>query len=819
MAEKKYLSTIIAPTEDKSEIFYGSQFCMFAVRCNKDKSVGQRKLRAGRIYNLFQGYEILTDEIRVYPSKLAPQNLYNDYLSAGYGSTYMPNTTLSVVVGENGAGKSTLLEYIVRLVNNFSAALIGEYEIFPGAEHLHFIEGMCGDFYFMHRNNACCVSIEDNEVEMKVYCERNVLDDGMIIFSDCISVFHRDDRLVDGKLPLFPIFEPDKVGLSMQEVIQNLFYSFVSNYSLYAYNTNDYADEISPYEIEYKQRYESYDKEEYNRLLLSRGEKAVSEVPAKYRTEVSLDERCWLRGLFHKNDGYQTPVVLSPFRSKGCMDVNKENALSRERLIELMLHSSNKFRTINGHLDVIGFRILGVKPSKKIKQIQEKLGWGVSSDEWDYIHNCVLKSWGGVLREDFKITQIEGRSYIDIALDYLVFKTIKIAATYWQYHGLFVKMSAEYASNSQKNRCIKNLVKRLAGDYTHVTKKLRQTIAYILGGVYDKKGLITIDQAVNDAEEWYEKYSVDRADEIYIFVHSSLDAAPPPFLNVEIVLKDRISQNDVSFDSLSSGEKQQAYSISAILYHLDNINSVHFDDDPHRIRYDSVFVVLEEIELYFHPELQKSYIRYLLDGIRQLSLNAIRAIHICLVTHSPFILSDVPHTCVLPLKKDDSFVDESLPTFAGNIYELLKNSFFMTNGTIGSYAQVVIDKVLLSLKTHQWVADNQIDHDYVCGIKELPETFPAKVLLNKTKNVRGINNTFYIDFLFSRKDDKTIFSLQYFLKIYTSEKIKQLIQIIDEPMARHSLNVEYLRTFPDDRTHKTTEIEKLKRQIDVLERM
>lgn len=32
------------------------------------------------------------------------------------------------------------------------------------------------------------------------------------------------------------------------------------------------------------------------------------------RTE---EERCWLSALFHKNDSYQTPIVLNPFRESG----------------------------------------------------------------------------------------------------------------------------------------------------------------------------------------------------------------------------------------------------------------------------------------------------------------------------------------------------------------------------------------------------------------------------------------------------------------------------------------------------------------------
>lgn len=43
----------------------------------------------------------------------------------------------------------------------------------------------------------------------------------------------------------------------------------------------------------------------------------------------------WIESLFHKNDAYQTPVVINPMRTKGNIDVNREEFLSRQRLMTL----------------------------------------------------------------------------------------------------------------------------------------------------------------------------------------------------------------------------------------------------------------------------------------------------------------------------------------------------------------------------------------------------------------------------------------------------------------------------------------------------
>jgi len=41
----------------------------------------------------------------------------------------------------------------------------------------------------------------------------------------------------------------------------------------------------------------------------------------------------WLDALFHKNDGYRTPIVINPFRESGNIDINNEYILAQSRLL------------------------------------------------------------------------------------------------------------------------------------------------------------------------------------------------------------------------------------------------------------------------------------------------------------------------------------------------------------------------------------------------------------------------------------------------------------------------------------------------------
>src|SRR5690606_25959341 len=134
------------------------------------------------------------------------------------------------------------------------------------------------------------------------------------------------------------------------------------------------------------------------------------------------------------------------------------------------------------------------------------------------------------------------------------------------------------------------------------------------------------------------------------------------------------------FNALSSGEKQKIFGSATLLYHLANINSVRRSGKY--VKYRHVNVIRDEIELYYHPELQRTYIKDVLDSLDNADLSAIAGINLLFITHSPFILSDIPKSNILFLE------DNGMPsanavktqTFGANIHDLLKESFFLQDG-------------------------------------------------------------------------------------------------------------------------------------------
>ena len=95
-------------------------------------------------------------------------------------------------------------------------------------------------------------------------------------------------------------------------------------------------------------------------------------------------------------------------------------------------------------------------------------------------------------------------------------------------------------------------------------------------------------------------------------------------------------------------------------------------------------MVLEEIELYYHPQLQQQFVYYILNSLKQITLKNINSLHLIIVTHSPYVLSDIPHTNVLALKKDEKEPIFNLRSFGANVHDILKDSFFLEGGAIGN---------------------------------------------------------------------------------------------------------------------------------------
>ena len=253
----------------------------------------------------------------------------------------------------------------------------------------------------------------------------------------------------------------------------------------------------------------------------------------------------------------------------------------------------------------------------------------------------------------FQITeqQLNDHFFVNITLSYIHKKLIKMAYTDYKAFRRYREIDPKTKACNIKN--INAYVKRIKESDSHAAFKVKGAILYLK---YYKELLPNIDFKKSfsiNIEELSQKIHNIRTKESFLV--NTFMMTPPSFFSIKIVPKD-----GSAFDSLSSGEKQKIHSISSIVYNLIRLNSVEQLKDEKReesekiIHYNYINIILDEIELYYHPEWQRTYIANLLDYIGKINsenLKHIKGLNITFLTHSPYILSDIPNTFVLKLIK------------------------------------------------------------------------------------------------------------------------------------------------------------------------
>ena len=301
---------------------------------------------------------------------------------------------------------------------------------------------------------------------------------------------------------------------------------------------------------------------------------------------------------------------------------------------------------------------------------------------------------------------------------YIVYKTISIFDTYPEYSQTmgFTRDAAFFRGHSEDRMYIDEFLndgyKTLQKDCdekSHITLKLRQTMRFY-ADLKDKKA-IWLDSEVTQRklgeELKTETYKTDLSkvrDKYGRKVFDDFEMMPPRIFTWDLIFREKksLESQRIPYRMFSSGEKQFLQVVGAVLYHLHNIDSIASNE----MRYQNVNLIFEEIELYFHPEWQRKWVYWLIAMLRSITYKYIRNINVILVTHSPFVLSDIPKTNVLFLKDGSPNYDMQMNTFGANIHHLLKNGFFLPGLPMGEFAHRKIDVIFAKLNEGNFPLEN-----------------------------------------------------------------------------------------------------------------
>lgn len=345
-------------------------------------------------------------------------------------------------------------------------------------------------------------------------------------------------------------------------------------------------------------------------------------------------------------------------------------------------------------------------------------------DLWDCWKNKEM------IDKDLSISDIlESKDPRHQAMLYLVYQTISIFETYenrYYFNSTITEnnpllFDTYFFFSPESNRLTTDFYKLyedLNKEMSYETLKLRQTINYLkysrkqsILGTKVEQGICGYDYYLSFIQLLQHVKKIKKEDSSLktiellpppIFVGDilySVDSAFNTYQNLnskklKIVLNEK-TDNVFTLKMKSSGEQQLLFSIATLIYHLRNLN---FSTNQNgNITYSNVSIILDEVELYFHPEYQRKYVDYLLESIAHAGLDSIKNINICCITHSPFILSDIPKNNVLFLDNGNSVRTMQEDTFGANIHTILQNGFFLESLPIGEFAKKKINELFAEL--------------------------------------------------------------------------------------------------------------------------
>lgn len=160
---------------------------------------------------------------------------------------------------------------------------------------------------------------------------------------------------------------------------------------------------------------------------------------------------------------------------------------------------------------------------------------------------------------------------------------------------------------------------------------------------------------------------------------------------------------DVRRNDISSGH-------SAYLDMCARINSARKSGEIFRKK--NVILLIDEGDIYLHPEKQLAYMNNLMKLLQILYKE--KKVQLIITSNSPFIISDIQSSNILYLEQIKNKIEVAKKsisnTFAANVNVLLLDSFFVKNGLIGEYAFNKINRILKDLQDDKQANYDQIEN-------------------------------------------------------------------------------------------------------------
>jgi hypothetical protein len=406
----------------------------------------------------------------------------------GVKNFYGENVSLHALVGKNGSGKSSMLDLMLRIMNNVGA-LMCKQEIRDASEHVKYVRHIYADLSYkksivnslkgsdiVHHGKIC---VRDTvlwiEYDSKIY----MLSDKALIEKGVKGQDHVNALKSRPEMWQFEDYGDMRQTDVKQHLASMLFYTIATNYSMLGFQSEDYADEDS---LEFRNDLKVVNKD---------GAIYVDKFNRSYCVSGWTEQKNWITGLFHKNDGYMCPIVLNPYRDDGHINMKNEAHLTESRLSALFINEQMDEKPIidDYYLDYIKYEpnntfYLKFKPI--VDEKDKNVNLLANGGDLKFFLNAARKerstSW--IVLNILGYPIVDGLSNIEIkARLYIVYKVFSIAATYPYYSDYKKYGKIDRVFDFQKLPPTPNLLRKLVNEiknrHTHIEHKIHQTLRFL----------------------------------------------------------------------------------------------------------------------------------------------------------------------------------------------------------------------------------------------------------------------------------------------------------------------------------------------------
>ena len=143
-------------------------------------------------------------------------------------------------------------------------------------------------------------------------------------------------------------------------------------------------------------------------------------------------------------------------------------------------------RVINGHLRMTSFDLKRKPCNYDLDYIHQRLGFRqFGSDDYEKMKSILLNTWNSLVGFDI-LANSKSYLYRNQAINYLVYKTLKIACTYDEYRKFRYRHIVQEEPFDEES--FQELVQMTIANNSHIANKLYRTIAYLIWDIYEIHG-------------------------------------------------------------------------------------------------------------------------------------------------------------------------------------------------------------------------------------------------------------------------------------------------------------------------------------------